>query len=88
MVPNTKDFESKILELFRDEESKGHKFVDITSVDFHRMVGGYPPAKGETVRMTTCFKVMYKMRKSKDKVLYEPPSGKGVKLAIRYRLPR
>ena len=87
MAPNTKDFESKLLELLKDAESRGLKFVDITSGNLHRMVGDYPPAKPGSHAMPSCCNAMNNIRKKLGgEVLYAPPSGRGARLVIRYRL--
>lgn len=75
---------------FRDElkrilnESKGG-FVDVTSGELHRLVGGYP---GKHHNLATCCNVMTKAMQPGDRVLVSPPGGRGATLKIRYALPR
>ena len=88
MAPKTQDFESKLSDLLRDAESRGWKFVDVSSGNLHQAVGGYPPAKGENHAMRACCDAMRNVKKTEDEVLHTPPSGTSTKLIIRYRLPR
>ncbi|MBO4698645.1 hypothetical protein J5690_03425 [bacterium] len=58
-------------------------YVDLTSGDVHRAVGGYP-AKNGNHRMPVCCDVMSRAMRGDDEVLFEPPKGKGATLTIRY----
>lgn len=87
-VPKTKNFESKISELLREAESRGQKYVDIISKELHRMMGWYPPPKGERHRMPACCAAMHNMIKPGDRILHTTPSGQSTTLRIRYHLPR
>jgi len=64
--------------------SKGG-FVDVTSGELYRMVGGHT---GRDYRMATCCNVMSKSMHPGDTILAQPPKGKGATLTIRYILPR
>jgi|YelNatPaOPRAMG01_1025707.scaffolds.fasta_scaffold49725_2 hypothetical protein len=66
-------------------QQKGESYVDVRAGDLHRKVGGYP---GPSHRMPICCDVMLKNMQLGDKVLYQPPSGKGASLTIRYFSPR
>lgn len=61
----------------------GLKYIDITSGDLHRKIGGYP---GKNHNMPSCCNVMKSLMKEDDEILYAPPSGKGATLTIRYFL--
>ena len=76
-------FREEIRKILKTETDKGSKYVDITSGDLHRKVGGYP---GKNHSMPTCCDVMKSLMKSKDEVLQSPPKGKGATLTIRYYL--
>ena len=58
-------------------------YIDLTSGDVHRAVGGYPAEKGNH-RMPVCCDVMYGAMRGDDEVLSAPPSGKGATVTIRY----
>lgn len=79
------DFENKLLEMLREAQEKGQSYVDITSGDLHRAVGGYP---GHDHRMPLCCHIMKKLMMGKDQIIHQPPSGMGATLVVRYYLPR
>jgi endonuclease III len=66
------------------DKAKGG-FVDVTSGELYRMVGG---RTGREYRMATCCSVMIKSMHGGDTILAQPPKGKGATLTIRYILPR
>jgi hypothetical protein len=77
-----------ILELnrkFIEAEKQGHSFLQLTSGELHRSVGGYP---GKNHRMPVCCNAMRKVMRLDDIVVNQPPKGKGASLEIRYKLPR
>lgn len=78
---NSSDFKSEITRLINDAKKQGEHFIDITSGEVHRNVGGYP---SNNHRMPLCCEVMYSMMKDHDEVLYSPLKGKGARLKIRY----
>jgi len=79
---NTETFRKVLQRVFA--EAKG-SFVDVTSGDLHRLVGGYP---GRSHKMPVCCDVMRKAMQSGDRILASPPKGRGATLTIRYVLPR
>jgi hypothetical protein len=81
-VVNADTFRKALRALF--DEVKGD-FVDVTSGDLYRMVGG---RTGRDHRMATCCSVMISLKRPGDTVLAQPPKGKGATLTIRYVLPR
>lgn len=85
-IPNTKDFEMAILNLFKKAEQEGKDHIDINAGELHRSLGYYPDRKHH--RMKTCCYVMRKMMNLNDEILHQPPKGYGASLTIRYRLPR
>ena len=80
--PSADDFERTLKRIFT---TSSHQFVDVISGDLHRLVGGYP---SKNHRMPICCQVMIRAMNSHDIVIYEPPSGQGASLHIRYKLPR
>jgi len=79
---NIETFRKALREIF--DESKA-SFVDVTSGDLHRLVGGYP---GKHHNLPTCCNVMTSAMQSGDTILAKPPKGRGATLTIRYVLPR
>jgi hypothetical protein len=81
-VVNADVFRKALRALF--DEAKGD-FVDVTSGDLYRIVGG---RTGRDYRMATCCGVMISLKRPGDTTLAQPPKGKGATLTIRYVLPR
>ena len=79
---NAETFRKALQRVFA--EAKG-SFVDVTSGDLHRLVGGYP---GRSHKMPVCCDVMRMAMQSGDTILASPPKGRGATLTIRYILPR
>jgi len=65
-------------------EAQG-SFVDVTSGEFYRSVGG---GTGRSYAMAACCNVMMAVKRDGDTILHSPPKGKGATLTIRYILPR
>ena len=84
-MPTAQDFEDVLQEIFDVAQSKNESYTDVVSGDLHRRVGDYP---GRNHRMPVCCGVMRRMMQHGDEILYEPPSGQGATLTIRYHLPR
>lgn len=81
-MPSADDFRSALYSIF--SSSRGG-YVDVTSGDLDRRVGGYP---GPNHRMPICCSVMRQAIQGGDIIRDEPRKGNGVTLVIRYRLPR
>lgn len=79
------DFRAGLGRILAKTERSGDKFADVNSGNLHREVGGYP---GPNHRMPVCCAVMRAFMRAGDRVLAEPPKGKGASLTIRYTLPR
>ncbi len=79
---NTETFRKALQRIL--DETRG-SFVDVTSGDLHRLVGGYP---GKHHNLPACCDVMTSAMQSGDTILASPPKGRGAKLTIRYVLPR
>ena len=84
-MPDASDFSAEIKARFKRGLEASASFVEITSGDVHREVGGYP---GSNHRMPVCCEVMYAEMTERDELLSAPPKGKGATLTIRYQLPR
>jgi len=85
MSASKEDFVDILVEKLNESKEKNHPYVDITSGDLHRAIGGYP---GANHRMPLCCLVMKEMMAKKDEIIQEPPSGMGATLVIRYNFPR
>jgi len=66
-------------------QASGASYVDINSGELHRGLGDYPRPNA---RMPTVCNVMRKLMNAGDRVLLQPPKGKGASLTIRYMFPR
>lgn len=85
-MPNKiEDFRTEIQRMLRSATKQGARYVEITSGEVHRRLGGYPSANH---RMPVCCDAMYGAMNVGDKVIYAPSKGKGATLKVRYRLPR
>ena len=84
-MPTAADFEDALQEIFDRAVKEGKECVEVVSGELHRKLGGYP---GSNHRMPDCCYVMKRMMRHGDKILYQPPSGKGATLRIRFCLPR
>jgi 5-methylcytosine-specific restriction protein A len=81
-IVNTETFRKALQRVFA--ESPG-SFVDVTSRELYRSVGG---RTGRDYKMAPCCNVMTKAMRPGDTVLAKPPKGRGATLKIRYLLPR
>ncbi len=57
-------------------------YIDLTSGDIHRELGGYPAKNGDH-RMPTCCDTMCDLMAGNDEII-SPTVGKGAYLTIRY----
>jgi len=81
MIVNAETFRDELTRIFNKAKEENKEYVDVISGDFHRQVGGYPSANH---KMPTCCDVMKGMMNPKDKIISEPPKGRGATLKIRY----
>lgn len=84
-LPTTEDFANAIHARLRQAELRGQDHLDINSGDLHRSLGGYP---GPQAAMPSCCNAMYAEQRATDRIIDQPPKGKGASLTIRYKLPR
>ena len=85
MSLRSEDFQVVLDRILTEAEVLGRSSVEIKSGDLHRKVGGYP---GTNHRMPICCQVMKNNMMFGDKIMEQPPSGKGATLLISYQLPR
>ncbi len=84
---NTDSVESSIsrdtFEKYMDKKLKSISadYIDLTSGDIHRSLGGYP---GKNHSMPICCDVMYQKMRGDDVILHTPLKGKGATVTIRY----
>jgi len=84
-MPTAEDFRAELLTKFEEAQKRGAASLDVNSGELHESVGGYP---GKNHRMPVCCEVMYQEYRAGDKILSQPPKGKGAGLTIKYELPR
>ena len=85
VTPKSDDFRKKLAKLFASATEMGFVAVDVNAGNLHRRVGGYPDGDH---RMPICCEVMRQAIAARDEIVDAPPSGKGARLTVRYRLPR
>ncbi len=78
-------FKAELEDALGTAECAGLAYLELTSGELHRRVGGYP---GPKHNMVSCCNVMRRHIGPSDQVLQEPPQGNGASLRIRYALPR
>lgn len=84
-MPTTQDFTDTIRARLRQAELRCQDYLDINSGELHRSLGGYP---GPKAAMPSCCNAMYAEQRAVDRIVSQPPKGKGASLTIRYKLPR
>ncbi len=72
----------------RRAELAGAAYVDVQAADLHREVWGPSSYPAPSHRMPIVCGAMEILRQNRDVYLYQPPSGTGARLEIRYMLPR
>ncbi len=80
---DTDRFKNELTKLLSDAKKAGKSSLIVEAGDLHRMVGGYP---GPEHRMPTCCSGMRQRMGTGDRILKEPPKGKGATLTIEYFL--
>jgi len=86
-MPTREEFKMELHRMMYEAMQQGRGTVEISSGELHRRVGDYP---GPNHRMPMCCLVMREalIPDYGDVVIYEPPSGQGATLIIRYVVPR
>lgn len=85
MTTTTNDFRNELVRMLAKAQTFGFIAVDINAGQIHRRVGDYP---GKGHRMPACCAAMLSTMTPDDEIVVQPPSGRGARLTIRYRLPR
>jgi 5-methylcytosine-specific restriction protein A len=85
MARTTDEFRTALQSLLDHAEKMGFSYVGITAGSLHRCVGGYP---GAAHRMPACCAAMRGVMEPSDRIVEQPPSGKGASLLIHFALPR
>ena len=75
------DFADELSRILDEAEREGRKHIDVNAGEIHKGLGGYP---GTDHRVPVCCNVMKAAMVPNlgDKVLHEPPSGRGTSLTI------
>lgn len=85
-MPNADEFRQALTQRFQDAIRQRRAFIELSSGEFHRALGGYP-AKGHA--MPTCCSIMRReYERGRAEIVSEPPKRAGASLKIRYQLPR
>jgi 5-methylcytosine-specific restriction protein A len=84
-MSTVEDFVAELLAQIQRASQQGRPHVELNAGEIHRIVGGYPSSSH---LMPTCCLAMRKIMHSGDEVVFEPQSGNGASLTIKYRLPR
>ncbi len=85
MPGSVDDFKAKIEYLFGKAQREGRKTIRVQAGDLHEFVLG---SRSTPNRMPSCCDAMYSAFDSEDRIIYQPPKGKGANLEIEYKLPR
>ena len=89
MPPNTHDFLIELDAQINRSVEQGRSHVEVNAGEFHRCLGGYPPAEGENHAMPNCCNAMLQeYDETTDEIICSPPSRQGASLTIRYQVPR
>ena len=83
-MPNSQDFCDRLRSELEKAGKRGEPLV-MKAGELHRLVGGYP---GPNHRMPACCLAMRKEMCHGDEIQYEPPSGQGATLEVRYAVRR
>jgi 5-methylcytosine-specific restriction protein A len=84
-VPTKQDFETELRRQLAHAQNLGKSHLNVNAGELHRDVGEYP---GRDHRMPVCCDVMVEEMNASDRILTQPPRGRGASLTIRYALPR
>jgi len=79
------DFQDRLHQLFEERTRAGAASLTVSASELYRLVCG---KAGEDPRMPVCCAAMRAQMRPNDRVIFEPPKGKGAGLSILYRLPR
>ena len=70
-------------------KKQGRPHIEVNAGDLHRMIGGYPPQRGQSHRMPMiCEAMLAEAALGNSQTIYAPGGKKGASLTIRYNFPR
>ena len=84
-MPTKEDFRAELLAQLGRAMQQGRAHVEINAGELQRTLGDYP---GTDHHMSAACNAMREARTAQDTVIFQPPSGNGAALTIRYELPR
>ena len=88
-MPTVADFLTELDAQLGRASRLGQTHLKINAGELHRVVGGYPPKRGESHAMPSCCQAMWKRFEfGWDREISVPPSRKGATLTLSYKLPR
>lgn len=80
---SSEQFRECVKKHLADGRRRSAPFIELTSGDVHREVGGYP---GTGHAMPSCCNAMRNLMGPRDQIVAEPSKGNGASLRIRYYL--
>ena len=89
MPPTTEEFRTELRNQIQRARRQGRPHAEINAGELHRVLGGYPPKRGEpAAAMPSCCNAMREeFEKGNAEIVFEPEMGQGASLTIRYRFP-
>ena len=85
MSVTTQQFKDAILLKLTSATSEGRDSITIHAGKLHEELGNYP---GRNHTMPCCCNAMLALMTVRDRIITQPPKGKGANLEIKYLLPR
>lgn len=83
-MPGRENFENELKAQIDRAQRQKRPHVEINAGELHRVAGDYPdPTKH---RMPVCCEVMRSAMNASDEIVFQPDSGNGASLTIRYKL--
>src|SRR5690348_7573317 len=83
------EIRAKLKLIIIQAKKQGRPHVEVNAGEFHRMIGGYPPKRGQSHRMPmVCAAMREELARGKAEVIHRPARGQGASLTVRYDFPR
>jgi transcriptional regulator with XRE-family HTH domain len=86
VAPDSRQIELALVARFRRAQRAKRTYVEVKAGDLHRDIAD--PSDPAMNRTPLVCHVMTKHRTSHDRVVSQPPKGKGLMFTVRYQLPR
>jgi 5-methylcytosine-specific restriction protein A len=84
LIPTKVDFLIELQKQIDRAIRQGRLHIEINAGELHRVIGGYP---SRSARMPVCCTALREeLQRRKGSIIFEPPSGQGAALTIRYDL--